>query len=164
VTRILAIDHGSRRIGIAVGDSETRMAFARRALQRRGGDRDIAVLGELARAEDVSLVVVGLPMNMDGSEGSQAAAARAFGERLVAIGLQVVYADERLSSWEAGVRLAEAVGSSEPTQRRPRLGSRPPHPATISRCPRRSLNEPSTSAAGAGWAPQRSHPQAARRA
>ena len=108
MTRILAIDHGSRRIGIAVGDSETRMAFARRALQRRGGDRDIAVLGELARAEDVSLVVVGLPMNMDGSEGSQAAAARAFGERLAAIGLQVVYADERLSSWEAGVRLAEA--------------------------------------------------------
>jgi putative Holliday junction resolvase len=108
MTRLLGIDHGSRRIGIAVGDSETGMAFARRALQRRGGDGDIAALSELARAEEVSLVVIGLPMNMDGSEGSQAAAARAFGERLAAIGLRIVYADERLSSWEAGVRLAEA--------------------------------------------------------
>ena len=108
MTRLLGIDHGSRRIGIAVGDSETGMAFARRALQRRGGDRDIVALGDLARTEGVSLVVVGLPMNMDGSEGSQAAAARAFGERLAAIGLRIVYADERLSSWEAAVRLAEA--------------------------------------------------------
>ncbi|HYI68023.1 MAG TPA: Holliday junction resolvase RuvX, partial [Candidatus Limnocylindrales bacterium] len=51
---------------------------------------------------------VGLPLNMDGTEGDQAATARAFGERLVALGLQVAYEDERLSSWEAGERLIEA--------------------------------------------------------
>jgi putative Holliday junction resolvase len=45
--------------------------------------------------------VVGLPLNMDGSEGAQAAAARAFGEALRGTGLAVVYEDERLTSWQA---------------------------------------------------------------
>lgn len=121
MTRILGIDHGSRRIGIAIADTETRMAFTRPALQRRGGERDITALGELARGEDAGLVVVGLPMNMDGSEGSQAVAARAFGKRLAAIGLRVVYADERLSSWEAGLRLAEA--GNRPSRRSGELDS-----------------------------------------
>lgn len=121
MTRILAIDHGSRRIGIAIADTETRMAFARPALRRRGGESDIIALAELARGEEAGLLVVGLPMNMDGSEGSQAAAARAFGTRLAALGLRVVYADERLSSWEAGVRLAEA--GDRPTRRSGELDS-----------------------------------------
>ncbi len=52
--------------------------------------------------------MIGLPLNMDGTEGAQAASAMAFGERLVARGIRVAYMDERLSSWEAGERLAEA--------------------------------------------------------
>ena len=84
------------------------MAFARPALKRHGGEPDIAALGALAGAEGARLVVVGLPLNMDGSEGRQAAVARRFGQRLGGIGLEVVYVDERLSSWEAGERLAEA--------------------------------------------------------
>lgn len=51
--------------------------------------------------------MVGLPLNMDGSEGDQAAAARAFGERLGRIGLEVVYEDERLSSWQAAEQMSE---------------------------------------------------------
>ena len=105
MTRILAIDHGTRRIGLAVGDTESGFAFPRPALQRRGGKRDLDTLRELARAEQVDEVIVGLPLNMDGSEGPQAAAARAFGERLVAIGFRVIYADERLSSWQAREQL-----------------------------------------------------------
>ena len=50
-------------------------------------------------------MVLGLPLNMDGSEGGQAAAARAFAERLTERGLRVAFTDERLSSWEAGERL-----------------------------------------------------------
>jgi putative holliday junction resolvase len=69
---------------------------------------DITALAELAADEDVRRIVVGLPLNMDGSEGSQAAAARRFGERLTGIGLEVVYVDERLSSWQAGEQLGEA--------------------------------------------------------
>jgi putative holliday junction resolvase len=108
VTRIVALDHGSRRIGVAVGDTETGMAFARPALRRRSEERDLAVIGELCASEGADLIIIGLPLNMDGSEGAQAATARAFGERLVRIGLEVAYEDERLTSWEAGERLAEA--------------------------------------------------------
>jgi putative holliday junction resolvase len=108
MTRFVALDHGSRRIGIAVGDSETGMAFARPALRRRSEERDVAVIGELCISEGADLIIIGLPLNMDGTEGEQAAAARAFGDRLVGIGLEVAFEDERLTSWEAGERLAEA--------------------------------------------------------
>ena len=50
-------------------------------------------------------MVLGLPRNMDGGEGPQATAARAFGEQLRAIGLEVTYVDERLTSWEAGEQI-----------------------------------------------------------
>lgn len=105
--RIVGVDHGSRRIGLAVGDTETGMAFARPALQRRSVIVDLDTIAALARDEDASLVVIGLPRNMDGSEGPQAAAARDFGERLAAIGLQVAYVDERLTSWQAAEQLAD---------------------------------------------------------
>lgn len=108
MSRIIALDHGSRRIGVAVGDTETGMAFARPALQRSNEERDLAVIGELCATEGADLIIIGLPLNMDGSEGEQAAVARAFGDRLRGIGLAVAHEDERLTSWEAGEQLAEA--------------------------------------------------------
>jgi putative Holliday junction resolvase len=60
----------------------------------------------------VERVVIGLPLHADGREGQQAAAARAFGERLRSLGLDVEFEDERLSSWEAAERLAEAGRSA----------------------------------------------------
>ena len=91
---------------MAIGDTETGMAFARPAIRRRNLDHDLALVGELCTTEGAGLVVVGLPLNMDGSEGSQAAAARAFGAGLAAaIGLAVAYEDERLSSWQAAEEL-----------------------------------------------------------
>jgi putative holliday junction resolvase len=108
VTRVVGLDHGSRRIGVAVGDWETGMAFAHPAIRRRNLDRDVAHVRRLCDAEGARLVVLGLPLNMDGSEGSQAAAARRFGDALVEVGLDVTYEDERLTSWEAGERLQQA--------------------------------------------------------
>jgi putative Holliday junction resolvase len=121
VSRIVGVDHGSRRIGLAVGDTETGIAFARPALQRRSAAVDLDTIAALARDEDASLVVVGLPRNMDGSEGPQAAAARDFGERLAAIGLAVAYVDERLTTWQAAARLIlqeylDAHAPPEPAQ------------------------------------------------
>lgn len=83
------------------------MAFSRPALQARGINPVTAVV-ELAHREGVDRVVVGLPRNMDGSEGAQAAEARAFGGRLAASGLTVAFVDERLTSWAAGQELGEA--------------------------------------------------------
>jgi len=115
VTAVLGLDHGGRRIGVAAGDTETRMAFPRPALVRRNLDADLAV------SEGAGLVVIGLPLNMDGSEGPQAAAARSFGDRLAALGMRIAYQDERLSSWEAGERLAEA--GARPSRRSGQLDS-----------------------------------------
>ena len=103
--RIIGLDHGDRRIGVAVGDSETGMAFARSAIRRRNLDHDLAQVAELCTAEAAGLVVIGLPLNMDGSEGRQAASARAFGDALTVSGLVVAYEDERLSSWQAAEEL-----------------------------------------------------------
>jgi putative Holliday junction resolvase len=101
MTRLLGLDHGSRRIGVAVADSETGLAFVRPAIRRRRGVTDLEAVAALAQDEHADRVVLGLPRNMDGSEGPAAAAVRRFGARLAAIGLDVDYADERLTSWQA---------------------------------------------------------------
>jgi putative Holliday junction resolvase len=108
VSAVIGLDHGRRRIGVAVGNEETGQAFPRPALLRRKAAVDIEQIAALARAEGARQIVLGLPRNMDGSEGSQADAARAFGARLTAIGLDVVFVDERLTSWQAGEQLAAA--------------------------------------------------------
>lgn len=116
MSAVIGLDHGSRRIGVAVGNEETGQAFPRPALLRRQAAVDIERIATLARAEGARRIVLGLPRNMDGSEGSQAAAARSFGAQLTAIGLEVVFVDERLTSWQAGEQLAAAG-------RRPERGS-----------------------------------------
>ena len=93
---------------MAVADDETGMAFSRPAIIRRNLDADLAAIQALVAAEGAGTIVIGLPLNMDGSEGGQAASVRSFGERLVAIGMEIAYQDERLSSWEAGERLRES--------------------------------------------------------
>lgn len=119
--RVIGLDHGAKRIGVAVGDTETGMAFARAAIRRRSLDRDLATLNELCRSEGAALLVIGLPLNMDGSEGEQAAAARAFGEAVAGIGLEVAFEDERLTSWEARERLA--ASGSQPRRESGRVDS-----------------------------------------
>ena len=104
--RLIGVDHGTRRVGVAVGDSETGMAFPRPAVL--AGDGALDAILELARDESAERVVVGLPLNMDGSEGRQAGLARAFGARLQARGMEVAYCDERLTSWQASERRAQA--------------------------------------------------------
>lgn len=105
--KLIGIDHGERRIGLAVGDDETGMAFPRPAT--RAGRRAIGDIQALATQEGTTRIVVGLPLNMDGSEGAQAAAARSFGARLAALGLDVTFADERLTSWDAAERMTRSA-------------------------------------------------------
>jgi len=112
---IIALDHGAKRIGVAAGDTETGMAFARAAIKRRSLEHDLARVVELCTDEGAELVVVGLPLNLDGSEGPQAAVVRAFGEALRGAGLAILYEDERLTSWEAERQLAS--GGRTPDRR-----------------------------------------------
>ncbi len=104
--RYLGIDLGRARIGLALADDVLRAARPLRAVQRRDERSDLSTIGEVAREYEVTRAVVGLPLNMDGTEGPSARLARGFAPRLAeALGVPVELFDERLSTFEAEDRL-----------------------------------------------------------
>jgi len=107
--RVLALDVGQKRIGLAVSDPLGLIAQGLKVLKRQDWDRDLARLVEIARPYRIQEVLVGLPRHMNGRLGEQAeeilALARALGE---ALGAQVVTWDERLSTVEAERLLIQA--------------------------------------------------------
>ena len=108
---VLAIDFGTRRIGLAVTDQERRYVFPRDTLSRTDLQSDLDALGKRCAEVGVELLVVGLPLNVDGSEGPMTAAVRVFaGQLSERTGLPVEFADERYSSQEADEILRESTG------------------------------------------------------
>jgi len=105
--RLLGLDVGDRRIGIAVSDFTGSLATPVEVYSRRGAETDVAHIADVLRLHDASRVIVGLPKNMNGSEGDQAQKTRDFAGRLVDAGLVVTLWDERLSTIEATRRLVE---------------------------------------------------------
>jgi putative holliday junction resolvase len=106
--RYLGVDVGRARIGLALADEVLRTARPHTTVVRRSDAADLAAIAEVARSFEVTGAVVGLPLNMDGSEGPSAHFARAFAEKLgSALGVPVTLEDERLSTFEAEVRLRE---------------------------------------------------------
>ncbi|MGA0172320.1 MAG: Holliday junction resolvase RuvX, partial [Phycisphaerales bacterium] len=105
--RYLAVDLGGKRTGLAVGDDLTRIASPVDVLEIPPGPRLVeAILGAI-REHGPDAIVVGLPLNMDGTEGDAAKQVRAFGDLLVsATSLPVEYHDERLTSRAAELDLA----------------------------------------------------------
>ena len=107
---IAGVDFGRKRIGLAITDSQG--AYPIGTIERRSLKYDLDAISSRLADRKVSLIVVGLPLNMDGTEGPSARAARAFAERLgTATGLPVEMFDERLTSVEADERLREASNS-----------------------------------------------------
>lgn len=106
--RLLALDVGDRRIGIAVSDPTGLLATPVEVYLRRGREADVEHLLAVADEYDAQAFVVGLPVNMSGSEGPQAAKTRDFARALGASGSPVLLWDERLSTVEAERRMAEA--------------------------------------------------------
>jgi putative Holliday junction resolvase len=105
----MALDVGDVRIGVALSDETGTLASGLLTLKSVGPRQDAQALAALAREHDVGEVVVGLPLRLDGSLGSQAEKVLAFVERLRRVArLPVVARDERLTSVEADERLAEA--------------------------------------------------------
>jgi putative Holliday junction resolvase len=106
--RYLGVDLGRARIGLALADDVLRQARPFRVVQRRGDGKDLAEIALAARDYEVGRAVVGLPLNMDGSEGPSARLSREFAPRLeAALGVPVELFDERLSTFEAETRLRE---------------------------------------------------------
>ena len=96
---VIALDVGSVRIGVAASDALGITAQALETWTRKGLENDLAHFADLARARGAGAFVLGLPRNMDGSEGQQAADTRAFGDALAArTNLPLHYVDERLTS------------------------------------------------------------------
>jgi len=84
--------------------------------------RDLSQIAALCKDEGARLIAVGLPLNVDGTEGPAAAAARAYGKALcAATGLEVAFVDERYTSMEADERLRETL--RDPRERRRRVDS-----------------------------------------
>ncbi len=109
--RILAIDYGRRRIGLAIAESEARLAEPLATLDRVNRNADMRRLRELARKHGVTRILVGLPLRLDGTRGEMAEEAERFANRVrKQIGVPVELADERLTSWEAERRLEEEFG------------------------------------------------------
>jgi putative holliday junction resolvase len=97
--RIAALDVGDARIGVAVSDELGITAQGIGVVERVGGKRDLEALAQMLGPYTPERVVVGLPLNMNGTEGPQAARVRAFADKVAAhLGVPIEYQDERLTT------------------------------------------------------------------
>ncbi|MEZ4333894.1 MAG: Holliday junction resolvase RuvX [Myxococcota bacterium] len=100
--RVLGIDLGSKRIGLAISDQDGVVAFPAGVIESRGRKRDLAALRSLVRERAIARAVVGVPLHMSGRRGPEAEAAIAFASDLArAAGIPVDTLDERWTSVEA---------------------------------------------------------------
>lgn len=108
----LGLDIGRKRIGVAGCDGTGLIATGLETLHRRSFEELVADLKHIAQARQAQVLIVGLPLTMDGEEGFQARQVRKLAEGLRrALDLPIVYVDERLSSVEAE-QLMRAEGHS----------------------------------------------------
>jgi putative Holliday junction resolvase len=100
-SRLLGIDHGDSRIGLAISDELGAFAHPYRTLQT--GPKVIDEIRVIVEREQISGIIIGLPKNMDGTLGASAAKAKAFGEQLAKVvpTIKIQFWDERLTTREA---------------------------------------------------------------
>ena len=117
--RFLAIDLGDKRTGLAIGDDETRVASPLTVIEVARGEALIDAIADSINEHAPDAIVIGLPLNMDGTEGAQAKLVREFGEQLQGrCGVEVHYHDERLTSFAADQQMA---GSGRTHKQKKRL-------------------------------------------
>lgn len=106
--RYMGIDYGKARIGIAFSDLSGTIASAHSVIKGEG-EKDVENLSKLAKSMEVKYIVIGLPLNADGTESEMSKFVQDFGKKLSEkSGLQVFYQDERYTSFEAEEYLKEA--------------------------------------------------------
>ena len=104
--RFLGIDYGTKRVGLATGD-ELGIASPIPAVLSSDPAAQVGAIAEVIRVRRINELVIGLPLNMDGSKGPSAQAAEAFAARLHAkLGVPVHFVDERLTSSSAEESIA----------------------------------------------------------
>jgi putative Holliday junction resolvase len=124
-TRLLGVDYGTVRVGLAVSDPDRKIAFPLATYERRGKEADAAFFRQMVEAEEIATLVVGLPVHLSGREGQKAGEARLFGTWLTNVtGLPVVYWDERFTTTQAESALWEAgLTHKRRKQRRDRVAA-----------------------------------------
>ena len=109
VQRLLAVDVGGKRTGLALGDTLTRVAMPVEVLHVPRGPALVEAIAKAVKVHGPDAIVMGLPLNMDGSEGPAVEQARTFAAEVHArTGLIVHLQDERLTSFEADQRMARS--------------------------------------------------------
>jgi putative Holliday junction resolvase len=107
--RLMGLDLGSKTIGVATSDLTRTIATPRETIKRRKFSSDAEALLALARANGIGLIVLGIPVNMDGSEGPRAQSTRAFARNFGKLtDIPIVFWDERLSTAAVERMLVEA--------------------------------------------------------
>ena len=106
--RVLGVDLGSKRIGLALSDELRFLASSHSVLPSRGRAQDARAVAQVAREVGAGTIVLGLPLSLSGEEGPQAEKARRFGDALAKQGLEVHFWDERLTTLEAQRYLRDA--------------------------------------------------------
>lgn len=115
--RLLGVDYGSKRVGLAISDVRQSLASPLIVIQRQGQLQELAAIKRITREHEVAGLVVGLPVHMSGDEGGKAAEARAYGTALSErLGLPVRYWDERFTS--AAAEVAMRTADLSPKRRR----------------------------------------------
>jgi putative Holliday junction resolvase len=108
-TRLMAVDYGTVRIGLAVSDPDRKFAFPLATYTRRNRQADASFFQELVTGEEVGEILLGLPVHLSGHEGQKAQEARTFGQWLgETTGLPVIFWDERFTTVEAEQALLSA--------------------------------------------------------
>ena len=109
LTRLLGVDLGEQRIGLAIADSLSGSVRPLATIRRSDPARDVQTLTRICEEQRIDELVVGLPLNMDGSEGPQATATRDWATQVeAALNRPIVWRDERLTSVAAESRLGRA--------------------------------------------------------
>lgn len=107
--RILGIDYGDKRCGIALSDPMQIIASAHDVIANTGMDNVVKAVVDICRDREVERIVIGWPMNMDGSVGASAQKVTTFVEKLAPVaGMEIVRWDERMTTQTAEAALIEA--------------------------------------------------------
>ncbi len=114
MSRLLALDLGERRIGVAISDPTGTLARPLTTIVRSSRREDFEAIADLVSANEAKRVIVGLPLSLDGTEGPQARRIRRYADRLAqAVDVPLEFWDERYSSREA----AEILGRTKRRRR-----------------------------------------------
>lgn len=121
-TRLIGLDHSPTRIGVAMAELTTGVVTPIAVLRGKKFTENSAALAKLCRDYDISTLIIGLPLNMDGSEGPRAQSVRHFALNLTRAKDQlgftplIAFMDERLSSFDADERLAHGSAKARDMQ------------------------------------------------